>query len=228
MASVRKRKMNKSSYKKATRKTKDRQRKGDIQSNAIIAANWDPKLTLAQNYKKLGLKDRLSGPTGGTEKDIEIFIPKTDDDISVDTNRNDQEGDDDEEDENEDNNDEFDPANIPEGTAKIVRDEDGKVTKIIYGTKKATKIQPKKVEEVEKPKTEVVRQLEELASSRVVRERHLSERETEWIEKLYNKYGDNYMKMQWDKKLNPFQHSAGNLKKRVIKWKNSNESATTA
>ncbi|GME89478.1 hypothetical protein B5S28_g1314 [[Candida] boidinii] len=225
MASVRKRKMNKSSYKKATRKTKDRQRKGNIQSNAIIAANWDPKLTLAQNYKKLGLKDRLSGPTGGTEKDIEIFKPKTEDDISVEINEDEEE---DEEDNDNEGEDEFDPANIPEGTAKIVRDEDGKVTKIIYGTKKQTKKQPKKVEEVEKPKTEVVRQLEELANSRVVRERHLSERETEWIEKLYNKYGDNYMKMQWDKKLNPFQHSAGNLKKRVIKWKNSNESVTSA
>ncbi|CAK7216245.1 Nucleolar protein 16 [Sporothrix curviconia] len=36
--------------------------------NAIIAANWDKDQTLTQNYRRLGLMNRLKVPTGGIER----------------------------------------------------------------------------------------------------------------------------------------------------------------
>ncbi|KAG7835507.1 hypothetical protein KL942_005201 [Ogataea angusta] len=207
MVSVRKRKMAKSSVKKATRRMKDRQRKVRNFGNSIIAANWDPKLSLSQNYEKMGLKVRLSQQTGGVEKKITPQFPESDDEFVVDETEE-------EEDKKDESKDSLDPADIPEGTAKLVRDDGGNVIKVIYGTKKITQ----EVEQ-EKPSTEVVKKLEELAQHKVIKERKQSAREVEWLADLYKKYGDDYEKMKWDKKLNPYQHSAGELKKRITKWK---------
>ncbi|KAG7699300.1 hypothetical protein KL930_004652 [Ogataea haglerorum] len=208
MVSVRKRKMARSSVKKATRRMKDRQRQVRNFGNSIIAANWDPKLSLSQNYEKMGLKVRLSQQTGGVEKKITPQFPESDDEFVVD------ETEEEEEERKSDSKDSLDPADIPEGTAKLVRDDEGNVIKVIYGTKKLTE----EVQE-EKPPTEVVKKLEELAQQKVVKERKQSAREVDWLADLYNKYGDDYEKMKWDKKLNPYQHSAGELKKRITKWK---------
>ncbi|ODV86968.1 hypothetical protein CANARDRAFT_218850 [[Candida] arabinofermentans NRRL YB-2248] len=213
MVSVRKRKMARSSVGKATRRHKDKQRKVNIASNPIIAANWDKNLTLSQNYAKLGLKVRLGKDTGGVEKKIEIFKPKVDEELFEIENENDRE-----EDEQDSDFDPYDPENILEGTAKLVRDDEGNVIKVIYGTKKPSNSNDS--EESEKPKSEVIKQLEAMAANKKVgRERKQSDREVEWLKSLYEKYGDDYEKMKWDKKLNPMQHSPGELKKRFIKWK---------
>ena len=49
-------------------------------------------------------------------------------------------------------------------------------------------------------------------------ERNQSGRETEWVARLVEKYGSDYKKMTWDRKLNPFQQSEGDIKKRVLKY----------
>lgn len=67
--------------------------------------------------------------------------------------------------------------------------------------------------------TPVVQQLMEQASMGIKVERHQSAREKEWVGRLVEKYGDDYRRMVWDKKLNPFQQSEGDIKKRVLKWK---------
>ena len=114
-----------------------------------------------------------------------------------------------------------DPSKIPEGEARIIRDpETNEVLKVIYGTMKAED------EESDEDKVDnsVIKQLEEYAEqhSKVKKERHLSDRESDWLKSLYEKYGDDYEKMKWDKKLNIYQQSAGDLKRRINKWKKGN------
>jgi nucleolar protein 16 len=72
----------------------------------------------------------------------------------------------------------------------------------------------------QKPKNEIVALLEEQArSGKETRKRLQSEREREWIEKLVERYGDDYGKMMKDRKLNPMQQTAADIKKRVTKWR---------
>ena len=115
-----------------------------------------------------------------------------------------------------------DPSRIPEGEERLIRDpETNEVIKVIYGTMKVDD-KDESEEEIENPS--VIKQLEEYAekNSKIKKERHQSERENDWIKSLYEKYGDDYDKMKWDKKLNIYQQSAGDLKRRIIKWKKAN------
>lgn len=86
--------------------------------------------------------------------------------------------------------------------------------------------------EVERPaaETEFIRQLE----ARVAQEeealkhrkpRHQSQREQEWIQRLVEKHGDNIQAMVRDRKLNPFQQSEGDLRRRIRKWRESQAQA---
>lgn len=215
MVSVRKRKMARSSVGKVSRTKKDTHKKIRKFGNQIIAENWDNKLTLSQNYERLGLKVRLGKKTGGVEKNLKVIKPiKVDDEDEgdlVDDDENKKEAD-------QEKIDPYDPANILEGTAKLIKNDDGKVVKVIYGTKKLdAEEQDSNVIEISRKVTKdssVVKALEKLASSEVKHEKLISEREIEWLRKLETKYGDDYEAMKWDRKLNPFQESTGKLRKR--------------
>lgn len=77
--------------------------------------------------------------------------------------------------------------------------------------------------EVENP---VIRELEEAARNGAKKApRGQSQREQEWAERLVNKYGDDYERMARDRKLNPMQQTAADIRKRVLKWKASQEKA---
>lgn len=204
--------MARSSVKKNTRRTKDKQRNINVYSNPIIAKNWDKSLTLQQNYKRLGLRAKLGHMAGGVEKKVESLTElrnkkknkDKDDIVTIDKIEHTD-----------------DPSKIPEGEARIIRDpETNEVLKVIYGTMKAED------EESDEDKVDnsVIKQLEEYAEqhSKMKKERHLSDRESDWLKSLYEKYGDDYEKMKWDKKLNIYQQSAGDLKRRINKWKKGN------
>lgn len=206
MTSVRKRKMKRSSVSRNTRRLKDKQRKVEIRSNPLIASKWDHSLTIQQNYKKLGLRAKLGNISGGIEKKPETLTEireklKTRPNVSEVESTS-------------------DPDKIPEGEARLIRDpETNEVKEIIYGRMKI-----EHSENTEDRDNEVIRELEEQGRkyASIKLERKPSERENEWLKNLYEKYGDDYEKMKWDKKLNVFQQSAGDLRKRITKWKRIN------
>jgi nucleolar protein 16 len=79
---------------------------------------------------------------------------------------------------------------------------------------------PKSTSHIRSADTSVTRQLEELAESGVKRRpRMQSQREENWIEELVEKHGDDYGKMFRDRKLNVWQQSEGDIRRRVKKWK---------
>ena len=66
----------------------------------------------------------------------------------------------------------------------------------------------------------IIPELEEQAKhSRPKRPRMQSQREREWIERLVERWGDDWGGMVRDRKLNPQQQSEGDLKRRVGTWK---------
>ncbi|KAL7937152.1 ribosome biogenesis protein Nop16 [Trichoderma chlorosporum] len=188
--------------------------------NSVIAKNWDKKETLAQNYRRLGLLARLKTPTGGTEKKLSSGSS----DAVVDASRTDP----------------FAIAATEKSVlseAKVERDEQGNIVRII-GRKPNPLNDP--LNEIESDEedggddheewgginddgvgtTDVVKSLIEEARNPVApKARYLSERETEWLERLVAKYGDDTRAMARDPKLNPMQQTAADIAKRLKKLK---------
>ncbi|KAL0637988.1 Nucleolar protein 16 [Maublancomyces gigas] len=191
-------KKNKSSIPKKTRRKNPRVHKVRPLGNALIAENWDKKQTLAQNYKRLGLVSRLNKRSGGTEKSLSSIVAATSNPVILSTK-------------------------LAPGEALIERDEDGNVVKIVYGKSAEEALNDDDdeggMEEVgENMSTDIVKALEEQASFASKTERSQSEREKEWVETLVQKYGRDYSKMVWDRKLNPYQQTEGDIKRRIAKW----------
>ncbi len=65
--------------------------------------------------------------------------------------------------------------------------------------------------------------MELVAQSGITKPRVQSEREQDWISRLVAKHGDDIDAMFWDKKLNIYQQSKGDLKRRIFKWKKANQ-----
>lgn len=184
---IRRRKLAKSGFNQnIRRKAQKEKKKKYVYGSSIIEANWDPKLTVVQNYRNLGLASNLQRATGGVE----------------------------------DLNQRSDIRTVAKAikTAKIVHNDDGS-TRIEY--------QDDEDDDMDAPirqaegKTDIVRQLEAEARNQKKSERHQSEEERNWLSKLIAKHDDDYEAMQWDKKLNQFQHSAGELKRRIKRYRSS-------
>lgn len=77
---------------------------------------------------------------------------------------------------------------------------------------------PEEAARKERKRPLVVRELERLANQPVEKpERHQSEREREWLERLVARHGDDVSAMARDAKLNPMQQTAADLNKRLRK-----------
>ncbi|CAA9961364.1 hypothetical protein CFE70_004739 [Pyrenophora teres f. teres 0-1] len=208
--------------------------KKKILQNPIIAKHWNQKETLSQNYRRLGLTARLNHATGGTEKTIallglndakssraDIAAGSTADALNIVSKAK-------------------KPENIATEEIEVERDPETGAILRVTGTleKKDNPLNDPLVEienedddmewngfamvpeqrngETENP---VIRELEEAALNGAKKApRGQSQREQEWVERLVAKYGDDYAKMARDRKLNPMQQTAADIRKRVTKW----------
>jgi len=203
-------KKNRSSLNKVKQKPKSK--RVNVLGNPIIAANWDQSLTLSQNYKRLGLTSKLNNPTGGVEKKSSTLKSSSNSNSLAVTNPK-------------------RPSKLLPGEARIERGPDGSIIRVIHAPPVLPQLGAASDEEEEEAldsqvddasslSNDIVRQLQAQAQRGVAKApRTQSAREQEWIERLVAKYGDNYGKMVWDRKLNPMQQSEGDIKKRVLKWK---------
>jgi len=218
-----------SSRSKVVRKPASKKR---ILSNAIIAANWDKTSTLSQNYKRLGLTSRLNKTTGGIEKKgsevpgLRERGGKGSRDVrehGLQISSGGSKG----------------PQQVEFQEARIERDADtGSILRVVETASRRprrlndplneldTDSESDAAEEeampqsVALPKTEVVQKLEleaQRAEKKYVRKQ--SDGEKKFIEQLFARYGDDYAKMERDMQINYMQRSAGDLKRRIVKWR---------
>jgi nucleolar protein 16 len=183
----------------------------------ILDLSRNQKETLTQNYKRLGLTSRLNSATGGTEKLSKGDASKTNTTSKLAISN-------------------AIPMTIEPTEARVERDpETGKILRVIHTDKKSNplndplnEIEDEEMDEGddfegfdrERGENPIVKMLEEQArSGKETKPRTQSEREREWIERLVGRYGEDYGKMVWDRKLNPFQQTEGDIRRRVAKWK---------
>ncbi|RMZ85211.1 hypothetical protein DV738_g406, partial [Chaetothyriales sp. CBS 135597] len=207
---------------KDSKRTKTGHRKVDFGHNAIIAANWDRKLTLWQNYNRLGLSSKLGGPTGGTEKkgkdkDQAATNIRTGDSLAIPKARE----------TGKVQAQEIQVERDPE-TGRIIRvlrpetDEDhgaddnplnDPLNDILDEPQQGSSAPVKGV--IAELEREAAREAEAVAKRRP---RQQSQREEEWLSRLVAKYGQDTRAMARDRKLNPMQQTEGDLKRRLRKY----------
>jgi len=203
--------------------------KKQVLQNELIAENWDPKKTLSQNYRKIGLVSKLGHRAGGVEK-------RTDDD-GVTSVRN-------------------EPLAILPGTTHTqkpiaevqleIDPETGNPT-LSKGSGSqldswaGDSLNDPDDSDVDEPNwtslgrlptqrggTSVTAALETLAAGGIRHgPRMQSQREQEWVERLVEKHGENYGAMFRDVLLNPMQQSEGDIRRRVVLWRRNKVHATS-
>jgi nucleolar protein 16 len=180
--------------------------------------------TMTQNYRRLGLVARLNGATGGSEKKLHQTKAECQP-LKIQSSE----------------------ASIVT-EARVERDADGNITRVISGKKSRPNplgdllnefdndsdedmgqdepegdyqdewggIEDKDGEEA----TDVVKQLEaEAAVPEEKAQRHQPDREREWLARLVERHGDDIQAMVWDRKLNPMQQTAGDIRRRLKMFK---------
>lgn len=189
---IRRRRTERSDQTKATRRRYKKPTKSrDVSTNPVMSAHWDHNLTLTQNYRRMGLTSKLQRPAGGSEKDI-LASKKVAEVKPIGKDR----------------------PSVKQG--RIIHEPDGS-SRVEY-------IEESESDEPEEwhgfaDESEIVKELENYAEHEVKDRRHMSTSEVSFLDLLVEKYGDDYEAMQWDKKLNKFQHSAGELKRRIRKMR---------
>ncbi|KAG0131670.1 ribosome biogenesis protein Nop16 [Tuber indicum] len=193
-------KKNRSSIPKQSKHKNPRIFKVRPTGNALLAANWDRKQTLSQNYRRLGLVSRLGKATGGVEKGFASAAAGQQQKERV--------------------------KKLAPGEARIVRDEEGKVIQVIYG-KSAEEALDSDSEEFTGcaggggEEMDFVKKLEAQAAVGERKSRKvLCPGEMDWISRLVEKYGEEDCEgMVRDRKMNVYQQTLGDIRRRVAIWK---------
>lgn len=175
----------------------------------ILKDAYDPKLTLKQNYAKLGLIPSLDvrPDTGGTERPAPSSSSAKD---SVEAS-----------------------GLVRKGMARVIRDESGKVIDIIEADdeegesstpwgKQMSSVADSDDVETYMPtegskKTIVVQELEIMAAKAEPVARHTSALESQWLRDLVAKYGEDTERMSRDRGLNVWQKTEGEIKRAIKK-----------
>lgn len=191
----------------------------------VVAQAWDKNATQTQNYRRLGLVQRLQRPTGGAEPDYQnpgqANRAPAKDAFAVHA-----------------------PDNGVVTEVRVERDASGKIVKILGDGKRRRRDNPlndplndldtdSEAEEEfqddgetwggidqkeEDTRTEVVRQLEaEAARPREKKVRTQSQREVEWLESLVEAHGADTRAMAKDRRLNPMQQTEADIVRRLRK-----------
>lgn len=177
--------------------------------------------TLSQNYRRLGLTSKLNARAGGTEPCLNSQRPLQPDSLSIATRE------------------QASKTLIP-GTVRIIRDTmTGAIIRVAPSSPSPENLNPlndplndfdsdgdgfSKNEEQEKERSSkigIVAQLEAAARAGGAKKRPRiqSQREEEWIERLVTRWGDDLKGMVKDRRLNPQQQSEGDLRRRILKWR---------
>ncbi|KAF8558446.1 hypothetical protein OG21DRAFT_1504183 [Imleria badia] len=245
MANPRQRRKAKSSTHKAishSKRAKRLQKKMPaIRGPKALQDAWDPSKTVRQNYLALGLQHDLNPiASGGSEVNFGPTLdpintrqpPSTISSSATDNTQSSvSEG----------------PtvtSALPKGFGRIVRDSSGNVIRVELPSDEEAGHALKQEVVIDAPvvmteselriwvqdppetwqgggsggvEDTTVQDLEDLAASAVVRERHTSSGERLYLEHLVNKYGDDLQKMARDRRLNPGQRTANELKRAIAK-----------
>ncbi|KAK5663097.1 hypothetical protein OQA88_6513 [Cercophora sp. LCS_1] len=184
--------------------------------SSIIAQNWDKKETLSQNYSRFGLVAKLGHTAGGVEKSSRTThapVPRNPLDHKP-----------------------KDLGLLQMSEVKVERDADGRIVRVLRDTN-PLKDPLNEIEDAsddesmddgeewggidlvnDRHRPSVVRELEKEANCPTEKTvRHQSDRELEWLRDLVAKYGDDAQAMTRDRKLNPMQQTAADLRKRLKK-----------
>ncbi len=172
----------------------------------VLRDNYDPKLTLRQNYARLGLVPSLDvrPDSGGVER-----APASNT---------------------------VGGSGVRKGMARVVRDEQGNIVEILEADEEEDEEETawgkplgKSVadeEEVEtympptaagKKDNKVLSTLEDMAAQAAPVERHTSSLEAQWLADLVAKYGEDTEGMARDRKLNIWQKTEGEIKRAIRK-----------
>lgn len=197
-----------------------------------MAAAWDPRLTLSQNYRRLGLSAKLNSSSGGVETSADDVADLATTGMGMGRASTRRE-----------------PLNITSATKKklepgsvrVVRDSEGRIVDVLRegngagggvwgqplnGDESGEEEEEEGEEEGEagrrRRRAGIVPQLEEASRlEKRPRPRKQSQREVEWIATLVEKWGGDVAAMARDRKLNPMQQTEGDLRRRVRAWRTS-------
>ncbi|KAJ2358218.1 Nucleolar protein 16 [Coemansia erecta] len=185
---------------KTTRRRAEKQRKKKFTGHPLLRELWDPKLTMSENYNKLGLASRLNGSTGGTVHNV-IPAHQPDADPSPELTEKELK------------------KRIPQGYGIIERDEEGNVVNVIIADEPQDPLDSDYEPDVTVAKKEGAQLLEKFAMEHEERrEKWMSVGERRKLQLFIDKHGQDYKAMFWDHAMNTQQLTKRQLQNKIEKY----------